>query len=66
MAFQILGYALEAITGKNISDVLSTEMFSPLGLRDTSLTVPLNATNAIIPFNTTISGWNANAADEGP
>ncbi|KAF2103616.1 beta-lactamase/transpeptidase-like protein [Rhizodiscina lignyota] len=66
VAFQLLGYAIESVTGRSFNDVLTTEVLKPLGASSTSLALPRNYTNAIIPFNATVSGWDADAADEGP
>ncbi|OAA65327.1 Beta-lactamase/transpeptidase-like protein [Niveomyces insectorum RCEF 264] len=67
-AFQILAYALESITGRSMPDLFQTYLVQPLNLTGTYYTVPPeNVTaNGAIPFNATISFWNADALDETP
>jgi CubicO group peptidase (beta-lactamase class C family) len=38
--FDILGLAMERVTGQPIRDVLAERVFTPLGMRDTSFTIP--------------------------
>ncbi|KAI1339866.1 beta-lactamase/transpeptidase-like protein [Xylariaceae sp. FL0016] len=65
-AFQILGYALENITGQSIPELMQSLLIDSLGLTSTSYTVPAASNASIIPFNGTWSWWSADAGDESP
>ncbi|KAF2235028.1 beta-lactamase/transpeptidase-like protein, partial [Viridothelium virens] len=56
--FQILAYALEAIVGRPLSEILRERMFSPLFLSNTSTTAPVNDSRGVIPGDPGSSGWN--------
>lgn len=48
LAYSLLGYALENVTGQTYEDVLRTTITSPLGLENTS-TTPFPLHQAILP-----------------
>ncbi|ERT00372.1 hypothetical protein HMPREF1624_03743 [Sporothrix schenckii ATCC 58251] len=65
-AFQILGYALENMTGSSMPDLFDKHLVQPLNLTGTYYTVPPEDVtgHAMIPYNATYSWWNADARDE--
>ncbi|KAM0421267.1 hypothetical protein ACHAPT_010989 [Fusarium lateritium] len=65
-AFQILGYALEAMTNKTFEESLDLSLLKPLGLDRTSLEAPKNKSNAVIPGNETTSWWDLTLAGASP
>ncbi|KAI9732550.1 MAG: hypothetical protein M1834_003885 [Cirrosporium novae-zelandiae] len=66
VAFQILGYALENITGDSFQSMLEADLFKPLKLKRSSYSTPSNSSMGIIPIDMTTSYWNANLGDESP
>ncbi len=62
MAFQLLAYAVENITGTPFPDLVKRQIIEPLNLRRTFLTTPSNLTSnaAIAP------GWDQDFGDEAP
>lgn len=65
-AFQILGYALENITGQSMNDLFDQYLIESLDLTSTSYHVPDKPDTSIIPYNTTISWWFADLLDLTP
>jgi CubicO group peptidase (beta-lactamase class C family) len=65
-AFQILAYALEAITGKKFETMLDESILRPLKMSETSLFAPTTQTNGVIPVNETASWWAINMGDLAP
>lgn len=65
-AFQILGYALEKITGKSYTDMLHGDIVTPLRLNGTSYAQPKESSRGVIPGTFESSGWNLDVGDEGP
>ncbi|RSL55093.1 hypothetical protein CEP54_009529 [Fusarium duplospermum] len=65
-AFQILAYALEAMTNKTFSEVFESSIVRPLHLNATYLAAPLitDDLNAIIPGDEIESGWRIDVGDE--
>ncbi|RSL55278.1 hypothetical protein CEP53_007163 [Fusarium sp. AF-6] len=65
-AFQILAYALEAMTNKTFSEVFESSIVRPLHLNATHLSTPPIADNlnAIIPGDEIESGWRIDVGDE--
>ncbi|KAI0545315.1 beta-lactamase/transpeptidase-like protein [Xylaria curta] len=57
VAFQLLSYALETITGKPFESLLKETVIEPLGLNNTFLRAPDNA-RGIIPGNPDQTGWS--------
>ncbi|KAI1413840.1 beta-lactamase/transpeptidase-like protein [Hypoxylon sp. FL1857] len=56
VAFQLLGYALETITGKTFQTLLENTVIKPLGLNRTFLRAP-NDSLGIIPGDHDTTGW---------
>ncbi|KAI1172666.1 beta-lactamase/transpeptidase-like protein [Nemania sp. FL0916] len=56
VGFQLLGYALETITGKTFESLLKDTVLSPLGLNNTFLRAPDRA-RGIIPGTPDQTGW---------
>ncbi|KAL1850659.1 hypothetical protein Daus18300_012870 [Diaporthe australafricana] len=65
-AFQILGYALENITGQPMHELFTQHLVGPLNLTSTSYHPPTDPDTSIIPYNTTISYWSADLLDLTP
>ncbi|KAI5804381.1 beta-lactamase/transpeptidase-like protein [Geopyxis carbonaria] len=47
LAYDILGIAIERMTGKSFSEVLQTDIFSPLGMTNSGLKKPADSAGAI-------------------
>jgi hypothetical protein len=62
-AYQILTYALEAITNRTMSDMITDDVFCPLNMDDSSYSLKANA-SGIIP-NSNNSFWNVPLGDAG-
>lgn len=62
-AYQILAYALENITGTDFPTLVQKGLFAPLGLTQSSWTLPDSNASAVIPDG---SSWNLDAGDETP
>lgn len=62
--YQILTYALEAITNRSISDMITNDVFCPLGMDDSSYTLANNS-RGIIPGSLEDSLWPAPLGDAG-
>ncbi|KAI1099668.1 beta-lactamase/transpeptidase-like protein [Jackrogersella minutella] len=56
VAFQLLGYALETITGKTFQTLLDETVIKPLGLNNTFLRAPEDS-RGIIPGDHDTTGW---------
>ncbi|KAE9386343.1 beta-lactamase/transpeptidase-like protein [Gymnopus androsaceus JB14] len=65
-AYQILGYALENITGESFELMFRRDLVGRLGLNGTSYSEPVNSTEAVIPFSISGSAWSYEAGDETP
>lgn len=65
-AYQILSYALEAMTNKTFESMLDDKIFTPLKMNSSSLSTPKSASSGVIPVNELMSGWNVSAGEEGP
>lgn len=61
MAFQLLGYAVEKITGKKFPGLVEKNLLEPLKLTRTFLTKPVNDSNAIV-----VDGWDLDFGEESP
>ncbi|KAI0521240.1 beta-lactamase/transpeptidase-like protein [Xylaria bambusicola] len=66
MAFQILAYALEGITGKSFTDIFQSSIINRLGLSRTSLQPPNSTKEGIIPGDKISSWWSVDLADASP
>jgi len=62
MAFQLLAYAVETITGTPFSDLVKRQVIEPLGLKRTFLATPSNLTTDVA----IASGWEHDFGDEAP
>ncbi|KAI2773964.1 beta-lactamase/transpeptidase-like protein [Daldinia loculata] len=56
VAFQLLGYALETITGKTFQTLMEESVIKPLGLNNTFLKAPEDS-RGIIPGDHYTTGW---------
>jgi CubicO group peptidase (beta-lactamase class C family) len=63
--YQILAYALEAITNRTMSDMIFNDVFCPLEMVDSSYTLK-NGTAAVVPGSVDLSGWSMPLGDAGP
>ena len=63
MAFVLLGFALESMTGLGYADVIQSTIFDPLEMKRATLTKPLDS-EGIIPNKT--NDWNADIGTYGP
>ncbi|KAL2125963.1 hypothetical protein VTI74DRAFT_2077 [Chaetomium olivicolor] len=61
MAFQLLGYAVEKITGKSFPSLVEKKLLKPLNLHRTFLTKPINDSNAVV-----LDGWDLEFGDKAP
>ncbi|RYO79049.1 hypothetical protein DL766_009728 [Monosporascus sp. MC13-8B] len=61
MAFQLLGYAVEKITGEAFPALVEKKMLKPLELSRTFLTNPKNDSNTLV-----VEGWDWDLGDEAP
>ncbi|CVK94620.1 uncharacterized protein FMAN_03645 [Fusarium mangiferae] len=66
VAYQILAYALEGMTGKPFSKSFQSSLLNPLSMRRTSLEAPKSKDNAMVPENEQLSWWNITTADGSP
>ncbi|KAI1735724.1 beta-lactamase/transpeptidase-like protein [Xylaria scruposa] len=66
MAFQILAYALEGITGKSFTDIFQSSIIHRLGLSRTSLQPPNSTQEGIIPGDKISSWWSVSLGDASP
>jgi CubicO group peptidase (beta-lactamase class C family) len=64
-AFRILGYTLETMGGRSYSTLLQSTVLAPLGLTDTSATLPPGKGSWVIP-NGNESGFHDYYGDEIP
>ncbi|KAI2619152.1 beta-lactamase/transpeptidase-like protein [Hypoxylon sp. NC1633] len=56
VAFQLLGYALETITGRTFETLLDDTVIGPLGLKNTFLRMP-DDSRGIIPGDRLVTSW---------
>lgn len=63
-AYQVLTYALETITNRTMSDMITDDVFCPLDMNDSSYALKANA-SGIIPGTVEKSFWNAPLGDAG-
>ncbi|KAH7250862.1 beta-lactamase/transpeptidase-like protein, partial [Fusarium tricinctum] len=66
VGYQILGYALENITGSTYSSILSHQLILPLRLNSTTYARPDNAGSSIIPNDSGTVWYDVNTGDAGP
>jgi len=63
VAFQILSYALETITGRDYQTSLQDKLLSPLNLAHTFYKTPSESVG-VIPGNASSTGWANNLGEE--
>jgi CubicO group peptidase (beta-lactamase class C family) len=61
MAFQLLSYAVEEITGKKFSTLVDKNLIQALNLTRTFLAPPVNDTNAVV-----LDAWEWDFGEEAP
>lgn len=61
MAFQILAYAVENITGTAFPELVTEQLLKPLNLSRTYLSQPDDATDAVV-----WDGWDLDFGEEAP
>ncbi|CEF79704.1 hypothetical protein FGSG_04656 [Fusarium graminearum PH-1] len=66
LAYQILAYALEGMTGKSFDESLKSSLLTPLSLNRTTTEAPKSKENAMIPENEQLSSWSSNTGDASP
>ena len=66
MAYQLLGYALENVTGRPFESLFDETIKGPLNLSRSSYKVPADESQGMIPIGLNQSGWNQDIGDEGP
>ena len=66
IAYQILSYALENMTSKSFLTLFHDNLLNSLHLNATTYAMPSKNSASIIPFNATVSWYNANILDETP
>lgn len=64
-AFQVLAYALEAMTDSSYAELLQRDIIMPLGLNGTYYTTP-NISLGVIPNDMGEYWWKFDLGDEGP
>ncbi|KAM0818246.1 putative Beta-lactamase family protein-like protein [Seiridium cardinale] len=65
IGFQLLGYALEEITGQDFQTLMQNTVLTPLGLNNTYYKVP-KAAVGIIPGNANDTKWSFQLGEESP
>ena len=63
LAFQLLAYAAENITGESFNDLIVSQLIKPLNLTRTSVQIPHNESNAV---NYPEPAWNLDLGDASP
>jgi len=63
VAFQLLGYVLENITGVDFATMVSDSIFDPLGLTGSSWTTPDSNSSGILPPG---NNWGQSLGDDNP
>jgi CubicO group peptidase (beta-lactamase class C family) len=66
MAYSILAFALENITGNAFNSTFQSAIIEPLGLSSTYLSPPSNISHAFVPYNLSYSGFLWDTYDEAP
>ena len=66
VAYILLAFALENISGKSWLDMLTNNIIKPLDLQSTYYSTPSDPSRGVIPGNATEVGWNNQLGDEGP
>jgi len=63
LAFQLLAYAAENITGESFPDIITKQLIKPLNLTRTSIPIPINDTNTV---NYPAGVWNLDLGELSP
>lgn len=63
LAFQLLAYAAENITGESFPDIIDNYLIKPLNLTRTSVPIPVNETNVV---NYPTAAWELDIGDLSP
>ncbi|KAK0641455.1 beta-lactamase/transpeptidase-like protein [Cercophora newfieldiana] len=63
LAFQLLAYAAENITGESFPDIVANQLIKPLNLTRTSVPIPHNETNVV---NYPTLAWDLDLGDLSP
>lgn len=66
VAYMLLAFALENITGKDWLTLLTENVLDPLSLDDTFYTTPEDPSRGIIPGNASLVGWYNRLGDANP
>lgn len=64
-AFILLGFVIEALTGKTYEEALQSLVVSPLKLRNTTSLIPKSTVGGVILGNPTNSGWDIDIRTAG-
>ena len=65
VAYMLLAYALEEISGKDWPSLLANNILEPLGLTSTYYLTPTDTSNGVIPGNALAVGWSNRLGEEG-
>ncbi|KAJ4258870.1 hypothetical protein NW762_007957 [Fusarium torreyae] len=66
IGYQLMGYALENITGSKYPDILSRRLIQPLRLNSTTYSKPANDDFSVIPDTPSDSSYDVEMGDAGP
>ncbi|KAF4949968.1 hypothetical protein FSARC_13329 [Fusarium sarcochroum] len=66
IGYQLIGYALENITGSKYPDILSRQLIKPLRLNSTTYFKPANDDFSVIPDTPSDSSYDVEMGDAGP
>ncbi|KAF4439107.1 Beta-lactamase-like protein 2 [Fusarium austroafricanum] len=66
IGYQLLGYALENITGSKYPDILFRRLIKPLRLNSTTYSKPANDEFSVIPDTPSSSSYDVDMGDAGP
>ena len=66
IAYQLLSYAVENISGKKFEDIVKDRVMKPLGLNRTYYQSPDESVGMIPRINATGTGWYFDLCDENP
>jgi len=57
--YEILAFALEAITNRSFAQMVERDLFSRLGMNSSSFAAPADLSNGVIPGGAETSGFSA-------
>lgn len=58
IAYQLIGYVLEARIGKNYSEIIKDSIFKPLNMTHASVTAPSSTDGIVVGNNTDVFNWD--------